>query len=55
MTPWGICATIGGMKANDRVRTVYGKIETVRMVTDTAVYTYENLLSWYHPTKIFKA
>ena len=44
-------------KVGDKVRVnVQGaKVETVRKVTDCAIYTYENLTSWYHPTKLVRA
>ena len=45
------------MKRGDGVRlNVQGaKIETVRAVTSCAVFTYENLAGWYHPTKVVRA
>ena len=42
------------MKRGDKVRTVYGKIETVMKVEGCQVWTYENLNGWYHPTKVWK-
>lgn len=41
------------MKKGDKVRTIYGNIETVIQVVGCAVYTYESPLSWYHITKVF--
>jgi len=41
------------MKKGDKVKTVYGKIETVMKVEEKRIYTYENLTGWYHPTKVF--
>lgn len=38
----------------DKVRTQYGDIETVRLVNGCQVFTYESLLSWYHPAKLTK-
>lgn len=31
------------------------RAETVRVVTACAVFTYENLADWYHPTKVVRA
>ena len=31
------------------------RAETVRAVTGCAVFTYENLTGWYHPTKVVRA
>jgi hypothetical protein len=42
------------MKRGDKVVNQHGKVETVRLVTESAIYTYENLLGWYHPTNIWK-
>lgn len=42
------------MKKGDKVRTIYGKIETVCMVRGVQIFTYENLLGWYHPSKVWK-
>jgi len=40
------------MKRGDKVRTVYGTIETVMRVEPLRVFTYESF-GWYHPTKVF--
>ena len=42
------------MEKGSKVRTIYGKIETVCMADDTAIITYESAKtnSWYHPTKV---
>ena len=47
----------GKMKRGDKVRTVYGKIETVMSANDSQVITYESAKagSWYHPTKVWRA
>ena len=44
------------MKKGDKVKTIYGKIETVMKVEDCRVITYESAraLSWWHPTKVWK-
>ena len=42
------------MKQGDKVKTIYGKIETVKKVDGCAVYTYESRLSHYHITKVWK-
>jgi len=43
------------MKRGDKVKTRYGKIETVLAVEDHMVITYESFIGnrWYHPTKVF--
>ena len=44
------------MKQGDKVKTIYGKIETVMVVKASQVITYESAreLCWYHPTKVWK-
>ena len=44
------------MKRGDKVRTVYGAVETVMAVEESRVITYESARrgSWYHPTKVWK-
>lgn len=44
------------IKHGDKVRTIYGNIETVMTVEKVRVITYESArqLSWHHPTKIWK-
>ena len=44
------------LKAGDKVKTIYGKIETVTFADDMRVFTRENgTISWYHPTKVWAA
>lgn len=45
------------LKAGDKVKTIYGKIETVMVADDIQVITYESArkLAWYHPTKVWEA
>ena len=45
------------LKAGDKVKTIYGKIETVMVADDIQVITYESAreLAWYHPTKVWAA
>jgi hypothetical protein len=44
------------MKEGDKVKTIFGNIETVMSVEPHRVITYESArsLCWYHPTKIFR-
>ena len=44
------------LKKGDRVKTVYGKTETVMKVGESVIVTYESYrrLEWYHPTKVWK-
>jgi hypothetical protein len=44
------------MEKGDKVRTIYGKIETVLTVEPVRIITYESArrLCWYHPTKVFR-
>ena len=41
------------MKTGDKVKTIYGTIETVLKVEDCRVFTKESLNSWYHPSKVW--
>jgi len=41
------------MKNGDKIRVPSGRIETVLSADSVQVKTYENLTSWYHPTKVF--
>lgn len=43
------------MKQGDKVKTVYGNIETVLRVDGCRVVTYESFASqsWYHPSKVW--
>jgi hypothetical protein len=41
-------------KKGDKVRTLYGKIETVLMAYGCQVFTYENTSGWYHPSNVWK-
>jgi hypothetical protein len=43
------------IKINDKVKTIYGKIETVIAVHELQIFTRENKSGWYHPTKVWKA
>jgi len=45
------------MKIGDKVRTIYGKIETVMEIEPARIITYESAKrnNWYHPTKVFPA
>ena len=38
-----------------RVNVLGSKVETVLYADDCMVETYENLTSWYHPTKVVRA
>ncbi|MFH1684069.1 MAG: hypothetical protein ABIA67_04220 [Candidatus Margulisiibacteriota bacterium] len=44
------------MEKGDKVKTVYGKIETVMISEESRIVTYESAarLSWYHPAKVWK-
>jgi hypothetical protein len=43
------------IKVGDKVRTVYGRIETVLMVEEPCrVWTREYTRGWYHPTKVVR-
>jgi hypothetical protein len=44
------------MKEGDKIKTVFGKIETVMLVESHRIITYESArkLCWYHPTKVFE-
>jgi hypothetical protein len=44
------------MKTNDKVKTIYGKIETVIVVEESRIITLESAKkgNWYHPTKVWK-
>jgi|GEM_PF-5215291 len=43
------------MEIGDKVKTIFGNIETVMNVEGSRVITFESACknSWYHPTKIF--
>lgn len=43
------------VKEGDKVRTLYGNVETVMAVEECRIITYESArrLNWYHPTKVF--
>jgi len=43
------------MKAGMRVKTIYGKIETIMVIQGCQVITYESARrgNWYHITKVF--
>ena len=42
------------LQKGDKVKTIYGDVETVAGVEDLRIFTNENLLSWYHPSKVVK-
>jgi len=44
------------LKKDDKVKTVYGKTETVMKAGESIVVTYESYRKneWYHPTKVWK-
>jgi hypothetical protein len=44
------------MRTGQKVRTIYGNIETVMVVEDSRIITFESArrLAWYHPTKVSK-
>ena len=44
------------MKKGDKVKTIYGRTETVMIADNIHIVTYESASrgSWYHPTKVFK-
>lgn len=44
------------VKRGDKVKTIYGKIETVMSANDAQVMTYEGSRrnEWYHPSKVWK-
>jgi preprotein translocase subunit YajC len=44
------------MKKGDKVKTIYGKTETVMKAGESIVITYESYRrnEWYHPTKVWK-
>lgn len=43
------------METGDKVKTIFGNIETVMMVEVSRATTFESACtnSWYHPTKVF--
>lgn len=43
------------IKTGDKIKTIYGKTETVMAVDPARIITYESAraLCWYHPTKVF--
>jgi len=43
------------MKKGDKVRTIYGNIETVLKKDGCQVFTYESVQknNWWHPSKLF--
>ena len=38
----------------DKVKTIYGRIETVMKDDGIRVHTYESKNAWFHPTKVWK-
>jgi hypothetical protein len=43
------------METGEKVKTIFGNIETVMKVEGSRVITFESARknSWYHPTKVF--
>ena len=43
------------MKKGMKVKTIFGKIETIMKVEQSRIITYESARKnqWYHPTKVF--
>ncbi len=43
------------MEIGDKVKTIYGNLETVMKVEPSRIFTFESYCnnSWYHPTKVF--
>jgi hypothetical protein len=39
----------------DKVKTIFGNVETVMSVEDAQITTFESFCknNWYHPTKVF--
>jgi len=43
------------MQIGDKVKTIFGNVETVMNVEEARITTFESFCnnSWYHPTKVF--
>jgi len=43
------------MEIGDKIKTIYGNVETVMNIEDARITTFESVCqnSWYHPTKVF--
>lgn len=43
------------MVIGDKVKTIFGNVETVMSVEEARITTFESVCknSWYHPTKVF--
>jgi hypothetical protein len=43
------------MEIGDKVKTIFGNVETVMNVEEARIITFESFSknSWYHPTKVF--
>jgi len=43
------------MQIGDKIKTIFGNIETVMNVEEARITTFESFCknSWYHPTKVF--
>jgi len=43
------------MQIGDKIKTIYGNVETVMNVEESRITTFESFCknSWYHPTKVF--
>jgi hypothetical protein len=43
------------MQIGDKIKTIFGNVETVMTVEQSRIITFESLCknSWYHPTKVF--
>ena len=44
------------MEIGDKIKTIFGNIETVMNVEEARITTFESFCknSWYHPTKVFR-
>jgi len=43
------------MQIGDKIKTIYGNLETIMNVEEARITTFESFCnnSWYHPTKVF--
>ncbi|GMQ79989.1 MAG: hypothetical protein BMS9Abin03_453 [Thermodesulfobacteriota bacterium] len=43
------------MQIGDKIKTIYGNVETVMNLEEARITTFESFCknSWYHPTKVF--
>ena len=51
----GAQTTEATMKEGQKVRTIYGQVETIMLVEESRIVTFESARrnTWYHPTKVF--